>query len=95
MGSARSVFSLAAPDERQECYVIDSANPAHSATREASLTRQRHVQKIWAEQEAKNAELHEIDHSHIPPLRIAERYAGGIRPKAANGTRSKGKARND
>jgi len=30
------------------------------------------VEKIWAEQEAKNAELPEIDHSHIPVLRIAD-----------------------
>ena len=29
-----------------------------------------------AEQEAKNAELHEIDHSHIPLLRIAEHTIG-------------------
>jgi hypothetical protein len=33
------------------------------------------VEEIWAEQEAKNAELHRIDCSHIPPLRIADRYA--------------------
>jgi len=55
MGSARSVFSLAAPDERRECYVIGSGKPAHSASSEVSLARQRHVHKIWAEQEAKNA----------------------------------------
>jgi hypothetical protein len=28
-------------------------------------------------QEAKNAELHKIDHSHTPPLRIAVWYAAG------------------
>jgi hypothetical protein len=40
-----------------------------------------HVVEIWAEQKAKNAESPEIDRSHIPPLRIAARYAGG-RPRA-------------
>jgi hypothetical protein len=42
-----------------------------------------HVAGIWAEQEAKNAALHEIDCSHIPLLRVADRYALGrlgIRP---------------
>lgn len=39
-----------------------------------------HVVEIWAEQERKNAELHQVDHSHIPLLRIAERYAAG-RPR--------------
>jgi hypothetical protein len=29
MGSARSVFSLAAPGERRECYVVGATNPGH------------------------------------------------------------------
>jgi hypothetical protein len=29
MGSARSVFNLAAPGERSECYVVRSTNPNH------------------------------------------------------------------
>jgi crotonobetainyl-CoA:carnitine CoA-transferase CaiB-like acyl-CoA transferase len=33
--------------------------------RAASPAAGRHVEEIWAEQEAKNAELHTIDHSHI------------------------------
>ena len=36
-----------------------------------------HVVEIWAEQERKNAELHQINHRHIGPLRTAERYAAG------------------
>jgi hypothetical protein len=40
-----------------------------------------HVVEIWAEQERKNAELHQINHRHIGPLRTAERYAAG-RPGA-------------
>jgi hypothetical protein len=40
-----------------------------------------HVVEIWAEQDARNAELHKIDHSHIPPLGIAARYSTG-RPRA-------------
>jgi hypothetical protein len=43
--------------------------------------RQRYVEKIWAEQEAKNAELHKIDYSHIPPLRVADRYSRGRRKR--------------
>jgi len=35
-----------------------------------------------AEQEAKNAELHEIDHSHIPPVRVDAGYTAA-RPTAA------------
>jgi hypothetical protein len=29
MGSARTVFSLAAPGERSECYVVRTTNPDH------------------------------------------------------------------
>jgi hypothetical protein len=45
------------------------------------LARQRQVQEIWAEQEAKDAELHKIDYSHIPPLRVADRYERGRRKR--------------
>jgi hypothetical protein len=41
-----------------------------------------HVVEIWAEQERKNAELHQVDHSHIPLLRIGDRHAAG-RPRAS------------
>jgi hypothetical protein len=40
-----------------------------------------HVIEIWAEQQTRNTKLHNVDHSHIPPVRIADRYAGG-RPRA-------------
>jgi hypothetical protein len=36
-----------------------------------------HVVEIWAEQERKNAELHQINHSHIGPLRITSPYEDG------------------
>ena len=39
-----------------------------------------HIAEIQAEQEKRNAALHEIDYSHIPLMRIAERYAAG-RPR--------------
>jgi hypothetical protein len=42
---------------------------------------QAHIAEIQAEQGQRNAALHKIDHSHISPLRIAARYAGG-RPRA-------------
>jgi hypothetical protein len=41
-----------------------------------------HVVEIWAEQERENAELHQVDHSHIPRLGITGRYVAG-RPKAS------------
>jgi hypothetical protein len=77
MGSASSVFSLAALDERRECRGIRRADSDGPPPRSGTPARQRHVEKIWAEQEAKNAALHKIDHSHIPPLRVAVRYAAG------------------
>ncbi len=56
---------------------------------------QAHIAEIQAEQEEPNAALRKIDHSHVPPLRIAERYAGGIRRKRqVTATRSKGTASN-
>ncbi len=77
MGSARSVFSLAAPDKRRDCRPIRRADSDGPPPPSGTPARQRYVEKIWAEQEAKNAELHKIDYSHIPPLRIAARYAAG------------------
>jgi hypothetical protein len=47
----------------------------------ADLLRWAAVEKIWAEQEAKNAELHKVDSSHIPPLEVADRYAHGRRER--------------
>jgi hypothetical protein len=38
---------------------------------------QAHVAEIQAEQEQRNAALRRIDRSHIPPLRIADRYTAG------------------
>ena len=80
MGSARSVFSLAAPDQRRQCHVIRRADSDGPPPRAGTTTRQRYVESIWAEQEAKNAELKKMDYSHIPPLRIADRYVAG-RPR--------------
>ena len=37
-----------------------------------------YIAEIPAEQDKRNAALHKIDHSHIPPLRVADRYAAGI-----------------
>ena len=63
---------------------IRRADPDRLPPRSDTPARQRHVEKIWAEQEAKNAELHKLDHSHIPPLRIGARYAAG-RPRVPRG----------
>ena len=38
-----------------------------------------HIAEIQAEQEQRNAALHKVDHSHIPPLPVANRYARGRR----------------
>ena len=38
MGSARSVFSLAAPDERRDCHVTRTTNPDHLIPRGPSPT---------------------------------------------------------
>jgi hypothetical protein len=77
MGSATSVFNLAAPDERRECRAIRRGDFDRPPPRAGTLARRHYVQKIWAEQEAKNAELRETNYSHIPPLRVADRYADG------------------
>ena len=80
-GNASSVFSLAAPDERRECHVIRRADSDGPPPRAGTPATGRYVQKIWAEQEAKNAELRKIDYSHIPQLRVANRYAHGLKKR--------------
>ena len=62
-GSRHTVFHLAEPKNRSECQA-----PVAPETRD--------IKTIWAEQEARNAELRAMDFSHIPPLRLADRYAG-------------------
>lgn len=77
IGSARSVFNLATPDQRTECRArVVAADPAPPGNGEAW---QRYVRRVHAEQEARNAKLRRMDHSHIPPLRVADRYADGRR----------------
>lgn len=66
-GSRRTVFHLAKPESRSKCRA-----PVPPDTRDA--------QAILAEQEARNAAIRAMDFSHIPPLRLADRYAGG-RPR--------------
>jgi hypothetical protein len=41
---------------------------------EARRDLEAHIAEIQAEQEKRNAALHEIDYSHIPLLRVADRY---------------------
>lgn len=57
---------------------------AREVIEENRAALQAHIAEIQAEQEQRNAALRRIDHSHIPLLRIAERYARGrpeIRPR--------------
>lgn len=84
MGSARTVFSLAVPDRRRECHV-PGAPAGRKLTDEELVVEYPYLRKWWAEQEAKNAALRAIDHSHIPPLRLADRYAGGKRRRPTHG----------
>lgn len=51
-----------------------------------------HVLEIWAEQEAKNAELRKLDFSHILSLQVGARYVAG-RPGARRGDDSTGNQR--
>lgn len=44
-----------------------------------------HIAEIQAEQQQRNAALHEIGHSHIPCLRITARYAAGRRKTRRRG----------
>lgn len=71
IGSSGTVFHLAELDQRRECQA-----PVTPDTRD--------TKDIWAEQEARNAAIRAMDFSHIPPLRLADRYAGG-RPRRTHG----------
>lgn len=77
-GSAQSVFSLAPPEWR-ECRGYGSTDSAHVAAGRAESGPKHSRPEGLTEQETENAELRRLDYSHIPPLRIAERYAGGRR----------------
>ena len=50
-------------------------------TREQIMQKFAHLSKRPTPAREAHAALRKIDHSHIPPLRIAERYAGGTRRK--------------
>jgi hypothetical protein len=63
-------------------WIGDPQPPVEWRDSHYSRVLQKLTEEIQAEQGAKNAELHEIDHSHIPPLGIAARYATG-RPRAS------------
>ncbi|KUI16248.1 hypothetical protein AU193_15900 [Mycobacterium sp. GA-1285] len=84
-GSARTVFDLAKADDWLPCHVYDSSDPRPCGCSPGSFARRTHIQELWAEQEAKNVELKSIDYSHIPPLRVADRYRRGRsrRPRAS------------
>jgi hypothetical protein len=43
---------------------------------------QTHIDEIQAQQDERTAALRKIDHRHIPPLRVTQRYAAG-RPRVA------------
>ena len=54
-------------------------NPRHRRIiEEERRAHEAHVAEIQTEQEQKNIALRKISYSHIPALRVAARYAGGI-----------------
>jgi hypothetical protein len=55
VGSARSVFSLAAPDEWRDCRGIHRADSGCPPPRSRTPAWQRYVDKIWAARQARNA----------------------------------------
>jgi hypothetical protein len=74
-----AVWRILTPDQVRQKFAHLSKRP--TPAREAQRRELRaHIAEIRAEQEKRNAALHKIDHSHIPPLRIADRYAAG-RPR--------------
>jgi hypothetical protein len=48
---------------------------------EQRRAHEAHIAEIQAEEEERNAALHKIDYSHIPPLRVADRCARGRRER--------------
>jgi hypothetical protein len=74
-----AVWRILTPEQvRQKfAHLSKRRTPAHEARRRE---RRAHIAEIQADQETKNAELHRIHCSRIPPLRIADRYAAG-RPR--------------
>ena len=72
-----AVWRILTPEQVRQKFAHLSKRP--TPAREAQRRELRaHIAEIQAEQEKRNAALHKIDHSHIPPLRIADRYAAGI-----------------
>ncbi|MCW2729195.1 MAG: hypothetical protein JWR13_11 [Mycobacterium sp.] len=73
-----AVWRILTPDQVRQKFTHLSKRP--TPAREAQRRELRaHIAEIQAEQEKRNAALHKIDHSHIPPLQIADRYAAGRR----------------
>ena len=60
--------------ELRSAHLSDRDTPRRRARRQAL---QEHIAEIQVEQEERSAALHTIDYSHIPLLRIADRYANG------------------
>jgi hypothetical protein len=72
-----AVWRILTPEQVRQKFAHLSKCP--TPAREAQRRELRaHIAEIQAEQEKRNAALHKIDHSPIPPLRIADRFAGGI-----------------
>lgn len=67
-------------------WIGDPQAPVEWRDSHYSRALKKLIEEIQAEQEAKNAELPEIDHGQIPPLRIGARYAAG-RPRARRALR--------
>ena len=72
-----AVWRILTPEQVRQKFAHLSTRP--TPARDAQRRELRaHIAEIQAEQENRNAALRNIDHSPIPPLRIVDRYAGGI-----------------
>ena len=82
-------YSMKNPDDLKRALVLarrheTSDGAFRGDNRSHRGTPQKHIEEIFAEQEQKNAELRaRVSAEHIPPLRIAPRYARG--PKSRIG----------
>ena len=72
-----AVWRILTPEQvRQKfAHLSKRRTPAREAQRRELRA---HIAEIQAEQEKRNAALHKIDHSPIPPLHIADRYAAAV-----------------
>ena len=58
---------------------LKKSGPHRQIIEDERTAHREHIAEIQAEHEQKNAEMHKVDNSHIPPLRVAAQYEEGRR----------------